>query len=1334
MPEMLEEEELKIIRACLARRKAEKKGFWFWYARVGDERALLLRPKRRDQSGTKIKRAIKDMRKRFKKVAGRVPAKYCEGSAELPDKGNGLKFVSEDGYPNFRGEIRQLAKAYGLKKLIGSKLVISDGDVETENLEDESADFLDTQALTAVAESWDYTEDTANDALERLVGSVGEDEIATLRTLDDRRNESGRQDERHQMGQLNKTVLRKVDETLDGELVDLRRKLETATEQRVVAAGIVRVEDRKELNAREDLGQAISRTLAGKAMDPVIALRSEWYDLGAKFLDLGKSSRNKTIAEVSGSYGGVKSALEDWADELEASWRRRAKVDLHQQEMDALNKEIERLTGLKEDVAARLRVDDPKPMSAATAVELMQRAETVVHDQRDTELRRSMLDKREKISNKVSHGTSHFLGLNPITVTTLMLIDYMSPTPNRAKIWERKHFEAYLAEEKLYSSRHELNFDPEGLEIWSDVQHLFWTRVAKHDLREAVKDDIRKDDVLTKDQLDHQEAFLNLDVAKDELVKAEKQEQKDETLVATKVQELELVLEKLPDAAPFKDIVSSWGLTKIHKTNHAGALENAREPREQSAELQKNYELASEVARQFANGNDVGKTATLVMTELSVATAKMQQNEDTIRHWTENASYSAREYAASVKFLAADIDELLEDDTVLETDPALLKEEVRKAYAAWGVAKVALKGSTAKVDKKKSATGDKAALLQAAANRQRVIQERPMAIQVAAKFKGDYLAVGTMSSLKIWSKADRSRMEEQLGGKLSDFRSDSNSLMMRLETFSNIGATVDDFKLVYAGWPDVWNPPFLRKQEENWISVQEFLKMDDEAIRLAAATSSTVETVADYGSQYWSTASTGFMKFMKFVKGDGPFSDLEIEEFSKATKPWQKFTASAVALYKGVKKLKGAVDEDAPDLDPIQEMMVIDDLVDSITAIESSTVKFTFAIAEIAGQAFPGVTAGLEAKALMQAIVDVTARWLSAVQDAEVHDKAKEEGHRIEASADRIAKKGKTIATRGSIDAALKLIKLGGQLGIVAGPHGLAVGTAVRTGASVVSGIKSLVEFGIDRTDGERAKKMLDRARIGDADARAEIFRVNGRFAIALLAVLAEDGDAMALAILNNHRVTPEMAAKSSAAVIKKYMMKEMKESDKPKSWSALGDSITGGLSKVGSFFGAIGTKLQPLADWISGFNKDLEWTEDDVSSLASTANKVEKRVARMPKTAALQTEISQARMELISVEKQFDELIKPDKDAIDFDAYMAQNIKLVDANTKVIDARGKIDEVLNDLKAKGEITARLLDDVDTELGKGPEDPDLGKLNGARVKVFEGWRAYRLAIEQLAAA
>ena len=147
--------------------------------------------------------------------------------------------------------------------------------------------------------------------------------------------------------------------------------------------------------------------------------------------------------------------------------------------------------------------------------------------------------------------------------------------------------------------------------------------------------------------------------------------------------------------------------------------------------------------------------------------------------------------------------------------------------------------------------------------------------------------------------------------------------------------------------------------------------------------------------------------------------------------------------------------------------------------------------------------------------------------------------------------------------------------------HG--AGVVVKSGTRAVSTL-------FDWRRADEALAVLNDARAGDADARKLLFATHGRYACALVALMAKEGDPIALSIFNHHGVDAAAVQKAFPGLLKRFLMTTLKEKDKPKGWDhqvkklqKIGAAVPGMLSGGAEFLALRGTALSGLAyGWLS--------------------------------------------------------------------------------------------------------------------------------------------------------
>jgi hypothetical protein len=255
--------------------------------------------------------------------------------------------------------------------------------------------------------------------------------------------------------------------------------------------------------------------------------------------------------------------------------------------------------------------------------------------------------------------------------------------------------------------------------------------------------------------------------------------------------------------------------------------------------------------------------------------------------------------------------------------------------------------------------------------------------------------------------------------------------------------------------------------------------------------------------------------------------------------------------------------------------------------------------------------------------------------------------------------------------------------------------------------VQTVAEQVVDRQEGEKARALLDRAQAGDGHARSELFRFHPRYAKGILAIMADEGDALALRVLSTHGLSEDMIRRSSPKIVKRYLLKKFGESDDPPSWTSAREAVTSKIEAVGALIDRIDGAVGQLADkYLARFDSnDLVRAQAALSALLYDLQS--------------QADISGAMSALAEVRVRRDALAE---EATDEQARELQAIDLLLAEEleKVGKLRGS---VLSSFEQVGDVLKRLL--------SRPEGPLRDKAEAAARGVM---REHLQRIDRLAAA
>ncbi|MCB9795426.1 MAG: hypothetical protein H6741_22200, partial [Alphaproteobacteria bacterium] len=443
-------------------------------------------------------------------------------------------------------------------------------------------------------------------------------------------------------------------------------------------------------------------------------------------------------------------------------------------------------------------------------------------------------------------------------------------------------------------------------------------------------------------------------------------------------------------------------------------------------------------------------------------------------------------------------------------------------------------------------------------------------------------------------EASADELRGKIQGSFEAFQIQSNTFMLELEALVKLGMSREEVQDLYrdAEWPENWWPPFMRKQEKNWLLVKEFMTEEDKEIRARLEAETALGLLAN---GVMSVQATVLKNVGDTLGATGLVDSTDAKEVDK----WLTLVSCIITLGDAGKKAVGTLSgEGLETQDPVEQLMGIDDALNSIASLGSGFLgaaqsaldvvqtvgETSVTTAEILAKAVPALGTLKAFGDACQHAIQAANLWISAVADSKVHQKALEQGHQAEAATDLVQSRGKHVASRKTADAAADVLTFAGYICDLSGV-GVVVGVALRATGSVVTGVKSTFAWVIDTNKAQEARKLLEEARAGNPVAREEIFRHHGRYAVALIAILAkEEGDPIALAIYNNHSITEDMVAKSSVRVLKKYLMRELVVEDVPTDWTSWKKTIVDAATAVKGFFATVANGVRDLTQCIQPF------------------------------------------------------------------------------------------------------------------------------------------------------
>lgn len=496
----------------------------------------------------------------------------------------------------------------------------------------------------------------------------------------------------------------------------------------------------------------------------------------------------------------------------------------------------------------------------------------------------------------------------------------------------------------------------------------------------------------------------------------------------------------------------------------------------------------------------------------------------------------------------------------------------------------------------------------------------------------------------IWDKAPELR--NKMGdSKFEQLNLAARKLVFQYESLVNNGAGIDELRALYDKIPELWRPPAFREQEQNWVAVGGLMRQEAEdkyskeaETRLAQvdkkieAFKSKLETGESIASKLGSVLG-GVEKGGKFISGLSAVSEKlsGVKEFSEQAEKVLGLAAKLATVLQAPIKLVESGSQSIATEDPVEAMMLQEEFIESLgTLVEglvgsvegADKLKIGGALVEGIAGLLPGIGMAISAKEAMKLMVESASRIQEAIEDANSHDEALQTGHRAEPAIDQFARRDKHLAARAVSGTGVAIIKTAAA-GVDLTGVGTVASTAMKGVATGVQGVQAVAEQVIDRTEGQKAEELLRRAQAGDGNARAELFRFHPRYAKGLLAVMASDGDSMALRVLSTHGLTDDMIKRSSPKIIKRYLMKKFGEQDEPPSWDSLKRSFEQGVEWLSSkvqaidrFFDNLAVRIiavtdrDPLVNAQANLDKAmLDLTEQEVST--ATASLLQLRARR---------------------------------------------------------------------------------------------------------------------------
>ncbi|KQP38985.1 hypothetical protein [Pseudorhodoferax sp. Leaf274] len=503
-----------------------------------------------------------------------------------------------------------------------------------------------------------------------------------------------------------------------------------------------------------------------------------------------------------------------------------------------------------------------------------------------------------------------------------------------------------------------------------------------------------------------------------------------------------------------------------------------------------------------------------------------------------------------------------------------------------------------------------------AARRLQVVQTLPKATTAAQELTE---ALKGVEDVPIWegSKA----LLEKLGKANYDrLYTLSQKLINDFQKLVDNGATMEELQAVYKGVPELWLPPRFREEEKNWVAMRGLL--DEETMDgFRKETSTRLAAVDEKIELFKSKLESGEGLFGKIKEGveygeKGPEIVKHIAEKLKSTKELSEKFEQALSLAGKLATVLGAplkaIETGGKAMeteDPVEALMLQDEFMASLgdllggltgSAKDMKAMDIGGVVVKQISALLPGIGVAVSFGEVMKGMVDSAARIEESVRDAESHEQAVEGKHRGEAAIAQFARRDKHLAARAATKTGVAMVKAAAGVVDLTGV-GVVASTAMKGVATGVGAVQGVGEQIVDRGEGEQARALLERAQAGDGGARSELFRFHPRYAKGILAIMASEGDALALQVLSTHGLDESMIRRSSPKIVKRYLMKKFGESDVPPSWSSARDAaaeklrtVAGLFERIDGFFGNVADKLLKTFD-----GNDLVRAQASLSDLA---------------------------------------------------------------------------------------------------------------------------------------
>lgn len=429
----------------------------------------------------------------------------------------------------------------------------------------------------------------------------------------------------------------------------------------------------------------------------------------------------------------------------------------------------------------------------------------------------------------------------------------------------------------------------------------------------------------------------------------------------------------------------------------------------------------------------------------------------------------------------------------------------------------------------------------------------------------------TLKDTPIWEGADQ--VKEKLGSKFPEFVEQATTLTKQYQALVEAGATTEELQNLYKDVPDKWKPPTLRREEQNWLVMKAMFT--DEAVEtmMAEEESSILESITSK-KDIAETASSISSSLVEKLGGE-----LDSEKVKEITEKVGTALSAAGELFatcvEGVEAAESGIKMSKTE-DPVERMLLEEQFITALGNIGLAVPGIAGEVAELLGDKLLGIGIVVSGANAMKAMVETAMHVQRRSEMGEVHQQSLEQEHRGEAAFDQFKTRETHLALRSGTDTGVNMIKTAAGVADLGGPHGMAVGAALKGVATGVSLTKSGVEKMVDWTEAQKAQDLLQQAQAGNADAREELFRHHTKYAKGIISVMAIEGDPLALEAISTYGLTEQMIRKSSPKIIRKYLLSKFGEEDEPSSWTDMWNTVSGIVVSVGLF-------LVDAVGWLTG-------------------------------------------------------------------------------------------------------------------------------------------------------